>query len=240
MQCKQEQQLVQEAMEQSEHILFNLNTGLLRITTPKKRSIKSNPDSMKEILNTPCRWNGGQQETAHLQAFNWVASRCRRTGITKDFGDGANPHIEACRKPKDAEQNCRKEEIREGAYVSNIKEEETKLLGQENRSDLAEACNRVLSGAKIQVLQPSIPPAVSNTQEAFSNLVLQLPYYQIQKVICFGCVTKLAGANPHLRDKFRVQLLITLGAVTSNQDAQSGLTDFAETSLSFGTNRMNA
>ena len=93
---------------------------------------------------------------------------------------------------------------------------------------------------EFKLTQPSIPPALSNTQEAFSNLVLQLPYYEIQKVMCFGCVAKLAGANPDLRDKFRDHLLITLGAVTANQEAQSGLTDVAETSLSFGTNRMNA
>ena len=99
----------------------------------------------------------GQQGTAHLQAFIWVASRCRRTGITKLFGEGANPHIEACRKPKDAKQYCRKKETREGAYVSNIKEEETKLLGQGSRSDLAEACDRILSGAKIQVIATECP-----------------------------------------------------------------------------------
>ena len=58
--------------------------------------------------------------------------------------------------------------------------------------------------------------------------------------MCFGCVAKPAEANPDLRDKFRDQLLKTLGAVTANQEAESGLTDFAETSLSFGTNRMNA
>ena len=81
---------------------------------------------------------------------------------------------------------------------------------------------------------------MSNRQEAFSNLVLQLPYHEIQKVMCFGCAAKLAGANPELRDNFIDQLMITLGAVTANQEAQSGLTDIAETSLSFGTNRINA
>ena len=72
MQCNQKQQLVQEAMEQSEHILANLNTGLSRITTPKKRSIKSNPDSMKEIINTPCRWNEyNKEQPIYRRSFGW-------------------------------------------------------------------------------------------------------------------------------------------------------------------------
>ena len=50
-------------------------------------------------------------------------------------------------------------------------------------------------------------------------------------------MAKLAGANPDLRDKFRDQLLTTLGAVTANQEAQSGLTDIAETSLSLARTR---
>ena len=86
-----------------------------------------------------------------------VSRGCRRTGITKLFGDGANPHIEACRKPKHAEQKFTKEETREDAYVSKIKEEETKLLGQGSRSDLADACDRILSGAKIQVIATEYP-----------------------------------------------------------------------------------
>ena len=75
---------------------------------------------------------------------------------------------------------------------------------------------------KFKLSQRRIPQAMSNTQEAFSNSVLQLPYHEIQKVMCFGCVAKLVGANPDLRDKLRDQLLITLGAVTANQETQSG------------------
>ena len=59
-------------MEQSQHILFNLNTGLSRITTPNKRSIKSNPDSMKEKLNTPCRWNEDNKgQPIYRRSFGW-------------------------------------------------------------------------------------------------------------------------------------------------------------------------
>ena len=114
----------------------------------------------------------GQQGTAHLQAFIWVASRCRRTGISKLFGEGANPHMEACRKPKDAEQYCRKEETREGAYVSIIEGEETKLLGQGSRSDLAEACDRILSGAKIQGIATEYPTSCVKYARGFQQLSL--------------------------------------------------------------------
>ena len=151
MQCKQEQQLVQEAREQSDHILANLNTGLSRITTPKKRSTKSSPDSMKEILNTPCRWNEDNKgQPIYRRSFGWLPDVDEPA--LSNFLETARAHIEACRKPKYAEQHCRKVETREGAYVSNTKEKETKLLGQGSRSDLAEACDRILSGGKIQVI----------------------------------------------------------------------------------------
>ena len=123
----------------------------------------------------------GQQGTAYLQVFIWVASRCRRTGITKLLGDGANPISKACRKPKDAEQYFRKEETREGAYVSNIKEEETKLLGQGSRSDLAEACDRILSGAKILVIATEYPTSYVKYARGFQQLSLAVAVPQITK-----------------------------------------------------------
>ena len=180
----------------------------------------------------------GQQGTAHIQAFIWVASRCRRTGITKLFGDGANPHIEACRKPKNAEQFCRNENNLRTYQTSEKRKRNYMAKGAVHtwQRRATAYCQALI----FKLSQPSVPPVMSNTQEAFSNLVLQLPYHEIQNLTCFGCVAEVAGTNPDLRDIFRDQLLITLGAVTANRDAQSGLTDIAETSLSIGTNRMNA
>jgi len=112
----------------------------------------------------------GKQGTKHLQAFIWMDTRCRRTGITKLFGDNANPHIEAAKRPKDAERYCRKEETREGEYLTNIKEEEINLFGQGSRSDLAEACNRILSGAKIQAIATEHPTSYVKYSRGFHQL----------------------------------------------------------------------
>ena len=240
MQCKQEQQLVQEAMEQSEHILADLNTGLSGITNPKKRSIKSNPDSMKEILNTPCRWNEYKKEQPiYRRSFGWHPDvdepalqnilETVRTPISKHAGN-----------PKMPNNIAEKGKLEKARTYQTSKKRKRNYLAKGAVQTWQRRATAYCQALKFKLTQPSIPPAMSNTQEAFSNLVLQLPYYEVQNVMCFGCVAKLAGANPDLRDKFRDQLLITLGAVTANQEAQSGLTDVAETSLSFGTNRMNA
>ena len=240
MQCKQEQQLEQEAMEQSEHFLANLNTGLSRITTPKKRSIKSNPDSMKEIINTPCRWNEDNKgQPIYRRSFGWHPdvdepalpnfSETVRTPISKHAGN-----------PKMPNNIAKKRKIEKACTYQTSKKRKRNYLAKGAVQTWQRRATAHCQALKIKLSQPSIPPAMSKTQEAFSILVLQLRYHELQNVMCFGCVAKLAGANPDLPDKFRDQLLITLGAVTANQEAQIGLTDIAETSLSFGTTRMNA
>ena len=125
------------------------------------------------------------------------------------------------------------------ANVSNIKEEKRNYMAKGAVQTWQRRATAYCQALKFKLSQRGIPQAMSNTQEAFSILVLQLPYHEIQNLMCFGCVAKVAGTNPDLRDKVRDQLLITLGAVTANREAQSGLTGLAETSLSFGTNRMN-
>ena len=227
-------------MEQSEHILFNLNTGLSRITNPKQRSIKSNPDSMKEILNTPCRWNEDNKgQPIYRRSFGWHPDvdepalpnvlETVRTPISKHAGNPKMPNNIAEKRKLEKARTYQTSKKRKRNYL-------TKGAVHTWQRRPTAYCQEL----KVMLSQPSVPPAMSNTQEAFSILVLQLPYHEIQNLMCFGCVAKVAGTNPDLRDKVRDQLLITLGAVTANREAQSGLTELAETSLSFGTNRMNA
>ena len=178
----------------------------------------------------------GASRTDHLQAFICMERRCRRPAITKLFGDNAHPHIEAAKKPREAEGYRRKEETRQGEVKTNLSKEETALLGQGSRSDLPAACDRISEGTRIQTIAAEFPTQFVRYSRGFQSQYLQSQYHELTKQLCCGCVTRLASVSPELRDRFRQQLSIMIGAVTANREATSGLTDIAKTNLSFGMN----
>ena len=95
------------------------------------------------------QYERGKSGTRHVQCFIQFGKK-RRFGSAKSvFGNDEKPHVEACRDPRASEKYCRKEETREGEYITNFQESETRNLGQGSRTDIGEACTKILQGARV-------------------------------------------------------------------------------------------
>ena len=237
MQCKQltDERAAEEALARSEHILHNLNTGLSRITTPVKRSIGSLSDWIKTEPSTPCKWRrDNQEQITYKRSFGWAPDLDEPAFpnfLETTYTRTASPAKAQKTQKNTVEKKKQGKEITKRTY----RKKKSSYLARGAVQTWQRGATSSCEALEFKLSRPSIPPALSATQEAFTNLLLSLPYHEITKQLCFGCVAKLASGSPELRDKFKNNLEVILGPVTARVDQPSGLTDIAETSLSFGT-----
>ena len=92
----------------------------------------------------------GENGTRHLKCFILFRTKRRFGTARRIFGDDENPHIESCRDVRKSEVYCRKEKMREGAFLTNCREEDTRAMGQGRRTDLSKACEAIMSGTRIR------------------------------------------------------------------------------------------
>ena len=166
----------------------------------------------------------------HVQAFIWLDTRRRRTSVSELLGADENPHPETVKTARAIEEYCRKEESREAGPLSNIQEEERKLLSRGSRTEIAEACDLIRKRARKKIVATSYPISFVKYSRGPSQLALEVRNPRKTCQLCYGCVARQAVANPTVPDKYKDELKLMVGAVSHRQDQQNGLMDIPETS----------
>ena len=162
----------EQACINADNQLHKENIGL-RQSIIQNTPLKPMPTKMGTLDSNTLQLQKRAIGATHVQAFIWLDTRRRRTSVSELLGADENPHPETVKTARAIEEYCRKEESREAGPLSNIQEEERKLLSRGSRTEIAEACD-ILKGARKKMVATSYPISFVKYSRGSSQLALQV------------------------------------------------------------------